>query len=118
MKHPIETSVYLALAAKDMAAAAAFNQIFKSLPSESINDQIRHLNRFWRQQLNLANVECPTVRAALQDDIAVDLWLDNFSTYVIPFLIEQGLPSTHPPQALNAAIERYQQSYQTLQMSV
>lgn len=76
----------------DVAAAARFINNF-SLRDDSINDAIDALNRYWRYQLAILNIDTVDQRECLGYSRSPEAWLANFETYILPTVKTFRLPT-------------------------
>lgn len=85
--------MYSALAAQCAQTANSFQELYPAPPAEqSVEQQIRHANCFWRQQLGLSGTNTTWVRECLIDDCELQDWLRWFSSVVAPAIVSLGLP--------------------------
>lgn len=47
---------------------------------------LQQLNKYWFLELGLLDCNTVDARECLQDGIDVDVWINNFSIYVMPFI--------------------------------
>ena len=90
----VSSAIYGVLAGANMIAAAAFKQMYFEPQLSTLEGQIQHANRFWRDQLS--SFDTPEARNAklyLQDGIDLDLWIRNFCMGVLPTILNHELPN-------------------------
>lgn len=99
--HIVSTAVFSVLSALDLHSAIAFRQLFGECTDQSVNAQLYHANRFWRNQL--AHLDCDAARfarMALQDNVDLHDWIRSFSAVVAPLIVQNELPSSYRGRGL------------------
>ena len=77
----------------DPAAADRFKAATLCFANDSTTQQIQLLNRYWRRQLSTLNISTIDAREALLDGINEAEWIRLFNRYVLPIILEHGLPA-------------------------
>lgn len=99
----VATAMFSALAAQCLNTAQSFQQLYIAPPAEqSVEQQIKHANCFWRQQLGMSLANTIEARECLIDHCDLQDWVRWFSTGVVPTIIALGLPKAQ--EALQAEI--------------
>lgn len=94
MSNSVVSAVVDMLADKNPNAATRFARNFNpSLRDE--NEEIRALNRFWRDQLSSLHTSTISARSCLVDDIRPRDWLRHFRDLVLPTIVAHDLPTVH-----------------------
>lgn len=91
----LTVAVYTVLAAQDVGCAWRFVQLYESVEPQSNNlqDHLRAMNTFWREQLsNVSVVDTIEVRANLIDNVELVDWLRLFGQNVAPVIVSMDLP--------------------------
>lgn len=88
----LTNQIYDRIAAKSAECAKAWKARSANISQTSIENQLAAVNSFWRIQLGQLRINTIPQRECLQDDIAIDVWLNNFETYVIPVIVKYKLP--------------------------
>lgn len=91
MNNSVSSAVVDLLAADNPGAATRFARQFHSNASNEA-DEIRDLNRFWRNQLSALHSSTISARTCLVDDIAPKDWLRHFRSLVLPTIVSNDLP--------------------------
>lgn len=91
----VASAIHSALAALSMDAANAFQQLYSAPTGLTVEQQIKHANCFWRQQLGLASVNTTSVRECLMDHCEYQDWIRWFASEVAPAIVGLGLPKSH-----------------------
>lgn len=76
----------------DPAAYIRFINTFVQ-DGESINNTIDSLNRYWRYQLAILDIDTVDQRECLGYSRAPEAWLANFQTYILDTVKTYGLPT-------------------------
>lgn len=97
MRQPLASAVRDLLAQEDENAALRWQTIFMNhRPNDyklPYDRQLAAINHFWRVQLAQLPVCTIEERECLTDGIDIVDWLRNFKRYVIPTILEHGLPT-------------------------
>jgi len=94
MTQQVVSAVVDLLAVKNPHAATRFARDFRC-EALSESDEIRQLNRFWREQLAALHTSTISARTCLVDDIAPRDWLRHFQQLVLPTIVSFDLPVKH-----------------------
>ena len=101
----VTVGIYTALAGRDVDCAWRFLHDYKEPNSHNLNDHIREVNRYWRQQFaNVDMIDTIEIRSYLIDDILLEDWLRLFAQNVAPLDISLSLPQVLVPVKEDAAI--------------
>lgn len=92
MSTEITAAVVELLASGNPSAATRFTRAFHS-NAASEKDEIRDLNRFWRDQLVVLPVSTISARTCLVDEITPRDWLRHFRSLVLPTIVQHDLPA-------------------------
>jgi hypothetical protein len=97
----VSSAIYGVLVAVDMNAATAFRQLYPEPQDQSIDAQIIHANRFWRNQLaQIDSQDTMHAKLCLQDGIDYDNWIRAFSLHIAPLVSRFELPSNYSGQSI------------------
>lgn len=94
MTTQIVSAVANLLADRNPSAATRFTRNFHCDPRNE-NEEIRELNRYWRNQLAALHTSTISARTCLVDDIDPRDWLRHFSQLVLPTIVTHNLPTQH-----------------------
>ncbi|MNO14028.1 hypothetical protein D3C76_36680 [compost metagenome] len=94
MSNSVVSAVVDMLADKNPNAATRFARAFNP-NSRDESDEIRELNRYWRDQLSSLHTSTISARSCLVDDIHPRDWLRHFRSLVLPTVVAHDLPTVH-----------------------
>jgi hypothetical protein len=96
----VTVGVYTALAGMDVSCAWRFVHDYQEPQSYNLNEHIRAVNRYWREQFaNVAMLDTIEIRSHLIDDIQLQDWLRLFAQVVAPVVVALDLPQQLPQSA-------------------
>ena len=92
----VSSTIYGVLFGVEPLCAAAFRQLYPEPIESDIGSQIQAANRFWRSQLAFINTpEAVNAKLFLEDGIDLELWVRNFHSGVLPFILKYDLPRNY-----------------------
>jgi hypothetical protein len=94
MSNSIVSAVVDMLADRNPNAATRFARDFNVRPGDE-RDEIRELNRYWRDQLIRLHSSTISARTCLVDEVAPRDWLRHFEQLVLPTIVSHDLPTIH-----------------------
>lgn len=94
MSNSIVSAVVDMLACQNPNAASRFAREF-SVRARDERDEVRELNRYWRQQLSVLPTSTISARTCLVDETPPADWLRHFRQLVLPTIVSHDLPVTH-----------------------
>ena len=94
MRNSIVSAVVDMMAVRNPNAATRFARDFHP-KIEDEQDEVRELNRYWRDQLTRLRSSTISARTCLVDEITPRDWLRPFEQLVLPTIISHDLPSTN-----------------------
>ncbi len=94
MRNSIVSAVVDMMATRNPNAATRFARDFHP-KIDGEQDEVRELNRYWRDQLTRLRSSTISARTCLVDEIAPCDWLRHFEQLVLPTIISHDLPNTH-----------------------
>lgn len=95
--NPVTVGVYAVLAGMDVSCAWRFVQSYCEPESYNLNDHIREVNKYWREQLaNVRMVDTMSARSNLIDQVELQDWLRLFGQFVAPVVVSLDLPQELP----------------------
>lgn len=88
-----EYCVFQALDDVNTDIARRFLENFEtSLAKRSAHNELEALNRYWRHQLGMLNIDTTFERGLLIDCEDFESWLQHFRQYVIVVIVKHNLP--------------------------
>lgn len=94
MSNSIVSAVVDMLADQNPNAATRFTRDFNPRVG-SENEEVRELNRYWRNQLTSLQSSTISARSCLVDNIQPRDWLRHFQLMVLPMIVSHDLPTVH-----------------------
>ncbi|MNH68445.1 hypothetical protein D3C73_205260 [compost metagenome] len=94
MSNSIVSAVVDMLADRNPNAATRFARDFNVRVGDE-RDEIRELNRYWRDQLIRLHSSTISARTCLVDEVAPRDWLRHFEQLVLPTIVSHDLPTIH-----------------------
>lgn len=93
----LAAETYSILSSVSQDRAECFRAIFQQqhgdeFKSLSTDDQIKHLNDFWRLQLGLVKDDTLDTRRYLYDNISARDWISNFRVFIMNSVNAHRLP--------------------------